>query len=171
MRADEAPGLAAEALLEDVRPVHRIVLSQHVHGDAAEVEPAGAGPARLDDAPPEEGVRRVGRSSLLVRSRTLVDLAVAAAPEERARHRAAVALRQPDARVTCGDQRPPRLAVVVGGPRDESGAPASRRVELVERAQVRLAGGVADRHAALLSLADAPAGVLVERAEERVLAR
>src|SRR5256886_4464112 len=169
VRADESPRLSAESLLEYVRAVHGIILSCDVRGNAAEIESARAPLACFDDAPPEERVRRVGGAPRVVGRGALIDIALAAAPRQRSGDRLTVLFGEADPRMTRGNKRSPHAAVVIPRARDEAGALSRFRVEVVQRVEVVVAVRVANAHATLLRLADAPARVLLERPEERVL--
>src|SRR5258705_2751123 len=67
VRADPAPDDPPEAALEEIWPVHRIVLSRDVGGDAAEVQAFRALLLRSDDALPPERGRGVALSRCVVR--------------------------------------------------------------------------------------------------------
>jgi hypothetical protein len=161
VRADEPARRSAESLLEQVRPVHRVVLSCDVRGNTAEVESARASLACFDDAPPEERVCGVGGAANVVRRRALIDIALTAPPGQGAGDRLAVLLRETDLRVPGGDECPPHPPVVLPATRDESGALPGLGVEVIERAEVVIAARVSDTHTPFLRLADAPARVLL----------
>src|SRR6266576_2213737 len=171
VRAHEPPRLSTESLLEHVRAVHGVVLSCDIRGNAAEIESARAPLACFDDAPPEERVRRIGRAPRVVGRGALIDIALAAAPGQRSGDRLTVLLGEADPRMTRGNKRSPHATVVVPGPRDEPGALSRFRIEVEERPEVVVTVRVANGHATLLRLADAPARVFLERREERVLLR
>ena len=169
MRADPARERSAEALLEDVGAVHRIGRVGGVGRDAAEVEAPRAARPRLDDATPEQPVRRVRLATGVVRRAVLVHLTIAAAPGHRAGDRLVLVLGEPERGEFGVDERAPHLAVVVGGARDEARAPAGEGVQVIERTEVRVGRPPVELDAALLGLLDAPPSVLLEAAQQRVL--
>src|SRR5207247_4967037 len=138
VRADPASERPAEATLEEIRPVHRIVLSLDIGRYAAKVEALRALPLRSDDALPQQRVRGVALPRRVVRRARLVDGPFAAAPGHRARDRSVVDVRETQGREARVDERAPDRLVVLRSAGDEVGAPPGERVQLVEGAEPRL---------------------------------
>src|SRR6185295_106131 len=152
---------APEATFEQIRPVHRIVLSLDVGGDAAEVEALRALPLRSDDALPEEDVRGMALSRRVVRRASLVDDPLATAPGHRPGDRHVVDVRETERGEARVDERAPDRLVVVVRPRDELRAPSRERIEVVEGTQPLVVAHLAHRDTSLWALPHAPARVLV----------